>query len=208
VKYDAFISYSHAGDAKVAPALQRGLQRLARPWNRRRALEIFRDETGLSVSPALWGSIRSALDEAEFFVLLACPESARSSWVNREIQHWLTKHSAARLLPVVTGGGWIWDPRTNDFDWERSTAVPPALRDVFAEEPRHLDLRWARTTPELDLRPGRFREAVAELAAPMHGTTRKTSTARTSPVTAGSRCYAARSMRSCPCFSCCSAASA
>ena len=56
--YDAFISYSHAADGELAPALQRGLQRLARPWHRKRALEVFRDQTGLSVSPALWSSIR------------------------------------------------------------------------------------------------------------------------------------------------------
>ena len=36
----------------LAPAVQRALQTLARPWNRRRALEVFRDETGLAVSPA------------------------------------------------------------------------------------------------------------------------------------------------------------
>jgi hypothetical protein len=52
--YDAFISYSHAADGALAPTLQRGLQRLARPWHRRRALEVFRDQTGLGVSPALW----------------------------------------------------------------------------------------------------------------------------------------------------------
>jgi hypothetical protein len=65
--YDAFISYSHAADGALAPALQRGLQRLARPWHHRRALEVFRDQTGPAVSPALWSSIRAALDESEVF---------------------------------------------------------------------------------------------------------------------------------------------
>ena len=32
---------------------------------------------------------------------------------------------------------------TGDFS-EDSTAVPPALRGVFTEEPLFLDLRWAR----------------------------------------------------------------
>ena len=40
--YDAFISYSHA-DAVFGQVLQRGLQHLAKPWNRRRAMEVFRD---------------------------------------------------------------------------------------------------------------------------------------------------------------------
>ena len=55
--FDAFISYSHAADGELAPALQRGLQQLAKPWSRRQALSIFRDDTGLSVNPALWSSV-------------------------------------------------------------------------------------------------------------------------------------------------------
>ena len=51
--YDAFVSYSHAADGRLAPALQRGLQSLAKPWYRRRALRVFRDETSLSASPEL-----------------------------------------------------------------------------------------------------------------------------------------------------------
>src|SRR5205807_10037379 len=39
--YAAFISYSHAADGRLAPAVERGLERLARPWYRRRALRIF-----------------------------------------------------------------------------------------------------------------------------------------------------------------------
>ena len=51
--YDGFISYSHAADGRLAPALQRGLQRLAKKWNSRRALHVFRDETRPVDEPAL-----------------------------------------------------------------------------------------------------------------------------------------------------------
>jgi WD40 repeat protein len=168
VSYDAFISYSHAADDALAPAVQRALQTLARPWNRRRALEVFRDQTGLAVSPGLWTSICDGLDESEHFVLLASPEAASSTWVNQEIDRWLESHSIDRLLPVLTAGEWCWDAQRDDFDWDRSTAVPAALRGRVAEDPRHLDLRWARTEAELDLRHSRFRESMAQLAAPMH----------------------------------------
>ncbi len=40
--YDALISYAHGADREFAPALHQGLQRLAKPWNRRRATEVFR----------------------------------------------------------------------------------------------------------------------------------------------------------------------
>ena len=31
MRYDAFLSYSHAADGKLAPALQRALHRFAKP---------------------------------------------------------------------------------------------------------------------------------------------------------------------------------
>src|SRR6202142_4367505 len=101
VGHDGFISYSHAADGRLAPALQMGLQRLAKPWNSRRALRIFRDETGLATNPHLWAAIQGALDESEWFVLLASPEAAASEWVNREIAHWLATKSIESVLPVV-----------------------------------------------------------------------------------------------------------
>ncbi|BBH63849.1 hypothetical protein ACTI_05340 [Actinoplanes sp. OR16] len=168
MQFDGFISYSHAADGQLAPAVQRGLHRLAKPWHRRRALWIFRDQTGLAVTPKLWTSIQEAMDGSKHFVLLASPEAAGSPWVNREIEHWLATKSPDRILPVVTDGDWQWDPATRDFTPE-STAVPAALRGVFAEEPLYLDLRWARDDLHLSLQHIRFRDSIAQLAAPMHG---------------------------------------
>jgi hypothetical protein len=167
--YDAFISYSHAADGRLAPALQSGLQRLARPWNKVRALRVFRDDTGLSVSPHLWGSIAEALDGSSWFVLLASPEAAASPWVNREIEHWLINKPADRILPVLTDGSLVWDPVRIRYDPATSASLPPALSAAITDEPRHLDLRWARQSAQLDLRHSGFRDAVADLAAPMHG---------------------------------------
>ena len=167
-RYDGFISYSHAADGQLAPALQKALQKLAKPWYRRRSLEIFRDETGLSVDPHLWGAIVKALDDSEWFLLLTSPLAAQSEWVGREIEHWKANRSVDRILPILTDGHWEWDEATGDFTPE-SDAVPPALRGVFTDEPRHLDLRWAHEEQQVDLNNSRFRNAVAEIAAPLHG---------------------------------------
>lgn len=168
MRYDGFISYSHAADGQLAPALQKALQKLAKPWFRRRSLEIFRDETGLSVDPHLWGAIVKALDDSEWFLLLTSPLAAQSEWVGREIEHWKANRSVDRILPVVTDGHWEWDEKTGDFTAD-SDAVPAALRGVFSDEPRHLDLRWAHDEQQVDLNNSRFRNAVAEIAAPLHG---------------------------------------
>src|SRR3954466_6258799 len=76
--YAAFISYSHAVDGKLAPALQNGLHRFARPSFALRALRVFRDDASLSVNYGLWSSIEQALRDSEFFILLASPEAAHS----------------------------------------------------------------------------------------------------------------------------------
>jgi WD40 repeat protein len=169
VAYNAFMSYSHAADGKLAPALQSALHRFARPWYRLRALRIFRDRTDLPVNPRLWSTIQSALDQSDHFILLASPEAASSTWVGRELDHWLARHSPDRLLIVLTEGTLAWEATAGAFDPERSTALPARLVRAFAEEPLYLDLRWARNEVHLSLRHPGFREAVAELAATLHG---------------------------------------
>jgi hypothetical protein len=139
--YDAFISYSHAGDGKLAPALQAGIEKFAKPWYRVRALKVFRDQTSLSANPGLWPSIETALSRSSWFVLLASPEAAASPWVAKEIQWWLEHRSVDRLLIVLTGGTLHWDDAIGDFD-DRSTALPALLREAFTEEPRWVDASW------------------------------------------------------------------
>ncbi|OAI38901.1 hypothetical protein AYO38_01795 [bacterium SCGC AG-212-C10] len=167
--YQAFISYSHAADGKLAPALQSALQGFACPWYRRRAIRVFRDEASLSASPALWHSIASALDQSAYFILLASPGAAASPWVQREVAYWLEHRSADSILIACTEGTVAWDDRARDFDWQRSTAIPPNLKGAFAEEPRYIDLRWATDDMRLTLKHPQFLDAVADIAAPLHG---------------------------------------
>ena len=168
MRYDAFISYSHAADDLLAPRLQDVLQHFGKPWYRRRELSVFRDRTGLSANPGLWSSIVEALDDSAWFILLASPEAAASPWVNREVEHWIEARGTANVLVVLTEGTWLWDGPTGRFD-PRSTAVPPALVTAFVEEPYHLDLTWAHAETQVDPRDGRFRDAVATLAAAIRG---------------------------------------
>ena len=72
--YDAFVSYSHAKDKPIAAALQSVVQTLGKPWYKRRALRVFRDDTSLSATPHLWPTIETALNESRFLILLASAE--------------------------------------------------------------------------------------------------------------------------------------
>ncbi len=167
--YKAFISYSHAADGQLAPALQSGLQQFAKPWYRLRALDIFRDGTSLAVNPALWPSIENALRDSEYLLLMASPESAGSLWVGREVEWWLTHRDADHLLIILTDGELAWDEGTQDFDRAQSTAVPQILYGTYVQEPLWLDLRWAKTQAQVATDNPRFRDAVGDLASTLHG---------------------------------------
>ena len=163
--FDAFISYSHAADDLLAPRLQVGLQRFAKPWWKRRAMRVFRDESSLSASPHLWGSITEALDDSSWFVLLLSPDAAGSHWVGEEIEYWISDDSrVGRVLPVVTDG---------EFSWVEGdvtgSAVPPSLKGVFSSEPRWVDLRFAKGETQLDLKSPDFAAAVADIASAVRG---------------------------------------
>jgi WD40 repeat protein len=167
--YNAFISYSHTADGTLAAAIQSALHSFAKPWYKLRASHIFRDQTNLAVNPALWSSIRDALDQSSFFILLASPEAAASPWVAKEAEYWISKNGPSHVLIVLTGGTLKWDHASASFTAEHTTALPANLLRAFPEEPLFLDVQWARdgATP-LRLREPRFHEAVLQLAATLH----------------------------------------
>jgi hypothetical protein len=148
--------------------MEHGLERLARPWTRLRAMSVFRDESDLTLNPDLWASISRRLDSSRYLVLMLSPESAASPWVNKEAGHWLDARGPDGLLLVWTGGELDWDDTAGDFS-ESSTALLPVLRGRFDNEPLYLDLRWARQQPDLSLNTPAFRVAVAQVAAPIRG---------------------------------------
>jgi hypothetical protein len=168
--YDAFVSYSHAEDRGVAQRLRAGIEMYAKPWYRPRALRVFLDVSSLAAEPALWPSVELALSGARWFVLVTSPTAAASKWVDREIRWWLANRPADRLLVVVADGSLAWDEDANDFDTTASTALPPALRGAFSEEPR-----WVTVPPSASEKAepseAEMHEAVVAVSARIHGTT-------------------------------------
>jgi len=135
--YDGFVSYSHAKDKPIAAALQSAIQKLGKPWYRRRALRLFRDDTSLSATPHLWPTIELALGASSHFLLLASPEAAASEWVGKEVTYWLEHRSIDTLLIALTDGELLWDRETGDFhdDAAAPAPLPPALKKRFPNEP-------------------------------------------------------------------------
>ncbi|MEO8667321.1 MAG: TIR domain-containing protein, partial [Bauldia sp.] len=164
--YDAFISYSHARDKAIASALQSVIQKVGKPWYRRRAARVFRDDTSLSATPHLWPSIEVALGQSRFLILLASPEAAASRWVQKEVTFWLDKKGPETFLIALTSGQLAWDRAAGDFCWSDATPLPTALKGRFSDEPRWIDLTTCRSATTRD--PGLTTLAV-DLASAIRG---------------------------------------
>jgi hypothetical protein len=171
--YDAFLSYSHALDGSLAPVLQTGLERFAKPWYQARALRVFRDNASLSANPGLWTSIEEALASSAWLVLMASPKAAQSEWVNREVAWWLEHKSAQRVLVVLTEGKFAYAEDAGGDDGT-DAALPPALRGAFRESPRWVDLRWLHNVEQVDQSNPRLRDCVADIAAAVRGVPKDT----------------------------------
>jgi WD40 repeat protein len=174
--YDAFISYNRGADAGLAKAMHSGLQKLSKPWNRRRALNVFLDQSSLELSSELGREIEERLEDTEWLVLLLSEQAAASKWVGKEIQTWAAAKSKDRIALVLTGGTLTWNQEAKDFDYAQSTAINDSLRNVYTgqdTEPLYLDLSWTETFPggegTLSLDNPRFRDAMATLSATIQG---------------------------------------
>jgi TIR domain len=167
ISYDHFISYSHAQDKPIAAALQSVVQKLGKPWYRRRALRVFRDDTSLSATPSLWPAIEQALGQSRYLILLASPEAAASPWVDKEVTYWLDNKGADTLLIALTGGALAWNAAVGDFAIGDGRPLPPALAGRFASEPKWVDLTAYRD--RANPRDARFAELAADFAAALHG---------------------------------------
>lgn len=169
--FNAFISYSHSADDNFAPALQNALQKFAKPWYKKRNLEIFRDESSLSASPHLWENITKALDQSEYIILLGSPASEDSHWVNEEVKYWLEHKSIDNILIALTEGEMKWDTENNCYLDPHNNSLPPALDDKFSSEPFYVDLRQSKTEKDLSLDNPIFKKEILKLAAKLHNKT-------------------------------------
>jgi WD40 repeat protein len=166
--YDAFISYSRNDAGRLASELQVAMERFAKPWNKRRAIRIFRDDASMTANTNLWSTITAALQATRWFILLASERAAVSPGVAKEVEWWVAHKGTENFLLVQAGGNISWNAAAQDFDWEATTALPRSLEGRFPEEPRWIDMTWYLGVGEPKADP-RFNERVADLAAAIRG---------------------------------------
>ncbi len=104
-RYKAFISYSHQ-DSRWASWLHRALEHYRIPRRiaasrteaELRLKPIFRDRDELASAADLSSTIRSALAESEYLIVICSRPSAESRWVNQEIEEFIRLGRKDKIL--------------------------------------------------------------------------------------------------------------
>lgn len=144
--YRAFISYAHA-DHKWAVWLHRALERyrvprrLAGAENVRRLGKCFRDEEELAAAAELGPKIAKALQSSDVLIVVCSPRSAKSTWVNQEIEAFKRQGREHRVFALIVDGTPHGAP---DVAGNPTECFPPALKVTASgglAEPLAVDVR-------------------------------------------------------------------
>lgn len=127
--YFAFISYKRE-DEKYAEELRRKLEHYRLPSKLRKAdsslpkeiRPVFRDALELA-GGVLSKEIESALQQSKYLIVICSPNSAKSPWVNKEVQTFINYGREEQIIPFIIDG----IPYSGE---EASECFPPALRSL------------------------------------------------------------------------------
>lgn len=128
LKYRAFISYSHH-DARWAKWLVRSLETYRLPDRQKPGVGlIFRDRDEAGAASDLKEEIQRALCVSEHLIVVASPHSARSPYVQAEIEAFaaanLMREVPGRILALIVSG----EPNVPTESADTLECFPPALR--------------------------------------------------------------------------------
>ena len=120
-KYYAFISYSHA-DKKIAKKLQRYLESYSLPTKLRKAEPglpkklhpVFIDESDLVATGTLKTALQANLEKSNYLIVVCSPYSAKSKYVNDEIEYFIKIGRLYKIIPFIVAG----EPHSKDASHE------------------------------------------------------------------------------------------
>ncbi len=144
--YRAFISYAHA-DHEWGVWLHRALERYRVPkrlvgaQNLRRLGRMFRDEEELGAAHELGPKIEAALKASDALIVVCSPRSAKSKWVNQEIEAFKRLGREHRVFALIVDGTPHGAP---DVQGNATECFPPGLKVTATggpAEPLAVDVR-------------------------------------------------------------------
>lgn len=118
-EYIAFISYNHL-DKKIAKKIQDKIEHYKLPTSIEFKIQediraefkelpekmprLFRDETELEPGQDLTSAIKCALIQSKYLIVVCSPNSAKSYWVNKEINYFIELGRADQIIPIIIEG--------------------------------------------------------------------------------------------------------
>jgi len=136
MKYTAFISYNLKDD-RWAKWLQRKLEAYSIPVvirnekdevmrreEKPKKLRVFRYKTDLN-TVSLNEGLAKELDDARWLIVICSPNSARSAWVGKEIQHFLDTGRRDHILPFIVSG--------TSYSGDENECLNPVLKAAFPD---------------------------------------------------------------------------
>ena len=131
-QYYAFISYKR-DDQKWAEWLQQKLEHYKLPSNLngrsdlpKEIRPVFRDKSELAAG-VLADEIQKALDNSKFLIVICSPHSAKSEWVNKEVQSFIDSGRTEKIIPFIIEG----TPNSGNDETE---CFPKAIRELPEED--------------------------------------------------------------------------
>lgn len=88
---------------------------------------IFIDESDLVAKGTLWTGIKANLDRSNYIILICSPSSAKSPYVNDEIDYFIKQGRTDHIIPLIVEGV----PHSGDPDTE---CFPPAILALPREQ--------------------------------------------------------------------------
>lgn len=161
-EYAAFISYRHLPcDAEAAQRVQRAIEHYRLPHGvtidgeaissgGRTLGKCFRDEDELEASHSLPARIEEALAQARTLIVICTPDTADSSWVQREIATFIELHGPERVICVLARGS-------------SAESIPAMLRVPESIKMGNAVIEAAASPLAADLRPQAARKRKTEL---------------------------------------------
>ena len=142
-KYYAFISYSHR-DKKTAQRLHKRLRSYhlpskliqSHPELPKKLGSVFLDEANLVAKEgSLTESLQGYLRDSKFLILICSPDSAKSPYVNDEVEYFMKLGRRKHIIPLIVSGL----PHSKDPNAE---CFVPAILNLSRElEPLGIDLK-------------------------------------------------------------------
>ena len=127
---DAFLSYSHRADFALAAAVEKGLEKLAKPLFSIRAMEVFRDESDLAASSGLTPALEKHLSQSRWLIVFASRTAARFAYCGDEVAWCVRRRGTERLLIALKAiyearstGQAIWTAAEDRQHFERYAAA-------------------------------------------------------------------------------------